>query len=98
VGDGKVILMAIVDETSLGLTEKDTDVFFIATTTNIHNPEIVLDKRSKTSSEEYVRVVNKNLGENFCEPTKGNSLTGIVRDPFWFIKKSKSVMEMMYGT
>ena len=97
--EGKVIVVTILEAYALDMTDKDNDVFFIASTdknfyTN-NNPTITLDKSSKTSSEKYVQIVNEANGRDFVEPTKGNGITEMIRGAYWFIKKSKSILEMM---
>lgn len=93
VGGGKVIVLTILPEEAFPLNEEDNDVFFLATTdkniyTGVDNPNISIIANSKCSSEEYTKISGN-------ESTIGDSITGIIKSPFWFIKKVKSVMNMM---
>ena len=89
--------MTVMDEETLGLTDQDQDVFFIASSTNIMaDPQITLNKRTKVTAQEYVRILN-DKGDWCCEPTEGMGISGIATGCYWFIRKIKTVMEMMYG-
>jgi hypothetical protein len=91
VGKDKVLLLTIVDRDTLPIED---DCFIMATTTaSVHtnfNPSITLEMTSKLESKEYTSATN--------EPdTHGESISGILKRPLWFIRKFKSLMEQMYG-
>ena len=90
--DSKIIVCTILDANAFKLNDNDNDVFFLATTeSNIYNgnkPTITIEPTSKLQSEEYTGKYNE------CS-TIGMSITGILTAPIWFVRKFKSVMEMM---
>lgn len=99
--DGKVILVTIVTDESVGMTSKDSMIWFIATTdcNNPYtgkNPTITLDHRSKCDSKKYVDILNKAVGLSL-EHTKGMGINGIIRGAYWFIRPFKSIFEQMFG-
>jgi len=99
-GDDKVIVATVLDKETLGFDGKDEMVFMIATTSRdplSKNIQIILDKKTKTSSDEYVRIVNKANGPGTVEPTRGMGINGILRGSYWFLKKTKTVIEQLYG-
>jgi len=98
---GKVTLIAVVDAESVGMKDTDDCVWMMATTTPSsmytgHNPSISLEIKSKMSSEDYVNGLNKSTGQ-WHEHTRGMGITGILKSPYWFIRKFKDVLEMMGG-
>lgn len=96
--EGMVIVVTVMDAETLGLEDKDGDLFYLAQTTSSiytgNNPSITIEKASKFSSEEYTEGVSKKTGD-YHEKTIGNGIEGILRGPYWFIKKVKTVAEMM---
>jgi hypothetical protein len=99
-GDGKVIVATVLDKETLGFKDKDEMVFMIATTSRdplSKNLQIILDKKTKTSSDEYVRIINEANGPGTVEPTRGMGINGILRSPYWFLKKTKTFLEQYYG-
>ena len=90
--EGKVIVCTILNADAFNLDDNESDVFFIASTeSNLYTgnkPTITIEPRSKLQSEEYTKAGN-------CESTIGNGISGILTSPLWFIKKTKSVLELM---
>jgi len=97
---GKVILVSVVDAESVGMKESESQVFMMGTLTRSvytnMNPTITLDNRAKCSAEEFVEIASKETGQ-FINPTKGMGINGILRGPYWFIRRFQSVMEQMGG-
>jgi hypothetical protein len=90
------MVVTIVDTKELGLPLKG-DMFIVANTgaslyTN-NNPAITLDSNTLVDSNEYVKKIHKDDWGS-CK-TYGHSASGVLTLPIWFIKKFKSVMEMM---
>jgi hypothetical protein len=103
VGKDKVMVFTVLDKESLGLTDKDVDTFFVATTerniiTGLNNATIVIDMKTKTASDKYVKIVNESNPGAWLEETKGMGLSGIATGAYWFLKKTRSLMEQLYGT
>jgi len=94
----KVIVVTVVDAETLGLNDKDEDLFFLAqTAVSVYtrmNPTITLENTSKFQSLEYTEGVSKKTGE-YIEPTRGMGISGILRGPYWFLKKVQTIQEML---
>ncbi len=97
----QVLVMTVVDMDVIGMDKNDSDTFFIATTSQGNpytgmNSTITFDRNSKVSSEKYVDIVNKANNNDSLEDTKGNSLTGIAKGTYWFTKRFKTAMDLMF--
>ena len=96
--EGKVIVVTVVNAESLGLSDSDSTGFFVATTsTSVYsglNPTMTFNKRTKISTKKYSELLSKKAGEEI-EDTKGQGINLILRGPYWFIKKTQSILEMM---
>jgi hypothetical protein len=99
VSEGKVIVLTILDSETLGLKDGEDETFCMATTSTTiysnNNPSMELLVESKMSAKEFVDRAQKD-GYNL-EYTTGQGLSGLVRSPFWFIRKFKSVYDLMGG-
>ncbi len=92
--DGKTIVTTILN-TDLFKDFPEGDLFVIATTGVSQLKDgltISMPVKSAMKSEEYVETI---AGTH--EDTKGQCIEGILREPYWFIKKFKSIVEMMGG-
>jgi hypothetical protein len=97
----KVLVLTVVDIDSLPIAKDDVDVFFIATTESSiltgKNPTITIHTNSKVSAKRYVEIINDKGGGYGVHDTASMSIDGIATEAYWFIKKTKSMMEQMYG-
>ena len=95
---GKVIVATVLDAESVGLKDDENDVFVMATTESSiysgNNPAITLDNPHKQTSKDYVKIISECKGV-FAEDTIGLGMGGVFTGPYWFIKKSKSILEQM---
>ena len=97
VAGGKVIVVTIMDQESFKLSDSDSDTFFLATSSsNIDNklscPTIRIDQNSKTDTKKYSEIVEKLAGYK-VEDTIGSSIDGILKSPYWFIRKSDNALD-----
>jgi len=90
--EGKVIVVTVVNAEALGLNDNDETGFFVAaTSTSVYsglNPTMTFNNRTKISSKKYAEIME-------LEDTKGQGINLILRGPYWFIKKTQSILEMM---
>jgi len=97
---GKVTLIAIVDAESVGMKDTDECIWMMATTTPSslytgNSPSISLAIDSKMTSEEYVDKLNESgVG---VEHTRGMGISGILKGAYWFIRKTRTILEQMGG-
>lgn len=96
---GKVILVSVVDAESVGMEDSDSQVFLMGTTTTSvysgMNPTISLEMKSRTAAREFVDMARK-MGKDM-EHTEGMGIAGILKGPYWFIRKFQTIMEQMGG-
>ena len=91
--DKKAVIVTIINHEELELPTND-DTFIIGNTnksiyTN-NNPMITLDMSTALVAEEYLKTIGEDIS---C--VKGNGINGIITSPIWWIRKTKSVFEMM---
>lgn len=97
----KAIVVTVIDTEEFGLPEefRKNDSFIIANTgasvyTNF-NPTMIFDMSTLQSPESYLKSLNNDSEDDCRDMVKGNSIGGIVTEPLWWIKKFKSVFDMM---
>ena len=93
----KAIVMTIIDTKSVS-EFPDGDSFVIGKTDRSiytgDNLNIALDSRTIMDSESFINVMSDNVGYPIAKTT-GNTPDGILTEPIWFIRKSKSILEQM---
>jgi hypothetical protein len=90
VGDDRIILITVVDKDTLPAVKEDCFIF-ATTGTNLYmgkHPAMTLNMDSIIDTKEYAKIADD-------EDTIGNSITGILRKPYWFIRKFKSLIEQL---
>lgn len=95
----KVVLMTIVDRASLPFVNDDC-IILARTQTSVYtgnNPTITLNKDIVLDSKEYITTMDSQGGDIpiRSKDTHGLSFNDVLLSPIWFIRKVKSIFEMM---
>jgi len=90
----KTVLTTIIDTETLN-DFPEGDSFAIALTDGSMFPgtvTICLDAKQAVAAEEYIREATGEEGG-----ARGKSINGVLRAPWWFIKKTKTLLDQLAG-